>query len=173
MTLAVGRAENFASVTEHHEIKAYRLDIRIDAPPEFLFPYLIEEDKVARWNQDPTVTVSFPRGTEPRIGKLIKVELRAPTDPWLLMELRRLETGRVVLTAFVDGVLDGDFAYYLQGEGPAATHLVHEMRIRPKGALVAIVWEIYGKHLHRQKMRRFMANMKEVVEADYQASRAR
>jgi hypothetical protein len=148
-------------------IATYRLEIRIDAPPLFVYPYLVEEDKVARWNQDKSVTVTFPRGIEPRIGKQIRVAVDAPTHPWILMEIVRLDPGREALTRFVDGVLEGEFAYLLSPDGPHGTLFVHEMRIRPKGAFMTFLWEVLGKHLHRAKMRAFMGKIKEVVEADY------
>jgi uncharacterized protein YndB with AHSA1/START domain len=150
----------------------YRLDVVIDAPAEFIYPYLIEEDKIARWNQDDGVTVTFPRGTEPRVGKQVRVVLDAPTHPWMLMEIDRLEPGRAVATKFVDGVLGGSFSYFLAPAEDGRTRLVHEMRIRPKGALTTILWELFGKNLHRRKMRGFLDRIRNVVETDWKSDPA-
>jgi uncharacterized protein YndB with AHSA1/START domain len=148
------------------------LEIDIAAPPEFVYPYLVEEDKVSRWQQDPMVDVTFPKGWEPRIGKQIRVQVHAPGDPWLLMEIVKLEPGREVRTRFIDGMLAGDFAYLLTPDGHGGTHFVHEMRIQPVSRFVAVMWEMFGKHLHRYKMKAFMAKIKEIVEADWQAASA-
>ena len=145
----------------------YRLEVVIDAPAEFIYPYLIEEDKTTRWNQDDSVKVTFPRGLEPRIGKQVRVVMDAPTHPWMLMEIDRLEPGREVTTKFVDGVLGGSFSYFLEPTDGGRTRLVHEMSIRPKGALTTLVWEVFGKQLHRKKMRGFLGRIKTVVEADW------
>lgn len=150
-------------------LKTYRLEIAIAAPPDFVYPYLIEEDKISRWQQDTSVNVTFPRGLEPRIGKRIRVQIHAPTDPWILMEIRRLEPGREVRTEFIDGMLSGDFAYLLTPDGRGGARLVHEMRIQPVGRMVAVLWEVLGKHLHRRKMKTFMAKVKQIVEADWLA----
>jgi uncharacterized protein YndB with AHSA1/START domain len=160
----------FASRDSQLRIATYRLEIKIDAPPEFVYPYLIEEDKISRWQLDHGVTVTFPRGVEPRIGKQIRVAVEAPTDPWILMEIARLEPGHEVLTRFVGGVLEGEFAYLLQPAQTRGTLLIHEMRIRPVGMLTTFVWEIYGKHMHRAKMRTFLDKIKEIVEADWKAA---
>jgi hypothetical protein len=86
------------------------------------------------------------------------------------MEITRLAPGREVLTRFVGGVLEGEFAYLLQPTETRGTLLIHEMRIRPVGLLTTFVWEIYGKHMHRAKMRAFLAKIKEIVEADWKAA---
>jgi uncharacterized protein YndB with AHSA1/START domain len=148
----------------------YRLTIDIDAPPDFLFPYLVEEDLISRWQDDGGVVVTFPKGRETRLGKQIRVAVNAPTDPWMLMEIVCLDRPREVRTVFVDGVLRGDFAYLLRPRVGGVT-LVHEMRIKPVGFLTTVIWELVGKHLHRAKMKNFMANIKEVVEGDYRMSR--
>ncbi|NLH48267.1 MAG: SRPBCC family protein [Myxococcales bacterium] len=154
-------------------LKPYRLEIDIAAPPEFLYPYLIEEEKISRWQQDSSVDVTFPTGREPRIGKQIRVAVRAPSDPWILMEIVKLDPGREIRTEFIGGMLAGDFAYRLTPDGRGGTHFVHEMRIKPVGGLVTVLWEVLGKHLHRHKMKTFLARIKEIVEADWQSLSAR
>jgi hypothetical protein len=111
--------------------------------------------------------VSFPRGVEARLGKQIRVVIKAPTDPWLLMEIVRLDPGREVRTRFIDGALEGDFAWRLEPLDDRGALLIHEMRIRPKGALMTLAWALYGKHLHRSKMKTFMANIRRLVEAEW------
>jgi len=165
-------AETPTSNDTENEIKAYRLDIVVDAPASFLYPYLIYEDKVSRWNKDESVEVSFPRGIEPRIGKQIHVSMKVPTHPWMLMEIIKLDTNREVVTRFVDGVLEGTFVYLLEPLGAERTRLVHVMRIRPVGPVVTVVWEVYGKRMHREKMKNFLKNIKRVVEEDYRRQTA-
>ena len=150
----------------------YRLEVRIDVPPDYLYPYLIEEDRIARWQHDDSVTVTLPNGFEPRVGKRIHVAIDAPTSPWLLMEIRVLDRPREVRTEIIDGMLTGDFAYLLT---PVAggTSLVNQMRVRPVGTLTTIIWEIFGKHLQRAKMKLYMGRIKQIVEADYQADAAK
>ena len=152
-------------------IETHRLNIRINAPADFIYPYLIEEDKIALWNQDKGVEVSFPRGVEPRIGKQIRVSLKVPTRPWMLMEIVKLEPGREVVTDFIDGVLEGSFAYRLESQDDGSTMLVHEIKIQPKGVLIALAWELFGKRLHRRKMEGFLAKIKSVVESSYEPKR--
>jgi len=74
-----------------------------------------------------------------------------------------------VLTEFVDGVLDGEFAYILQRQPDGSTVFVHEMRIRPVGVVITVIWEVFGKQLHRKKMRTYMQKIKRIVEDDWQA----
>jgi len=154
------------SAAAENEIQTYRLEIAIDAPPEFVYPYLIEEDRISRWQKDDSVTVTFPRGIEPRVGKQIKIEMDVISHPMMLLEIVRLEPGRLVLTEFVDGVLAGEFAYLLQPQPDGSTVFVHEMRIKPVGMVVTVVWEVYGKQMHRKKMRTFMQEIKRIVEDD-------
>lgn len=159
------------TAAETHEIQTYRLEIAIDAPPEFIYPYLIEEDRISRWQRDDSVTVTFPRGIEPRVGKQIKIEMDVISHPMMLLEIIRLEPGRLVLTEFVDGVLAGDFAYILQRQPDGSTVFVHEMRIKPVGMIVTVVWEVYGKQMHRKKMWTFMQEIKKIVEEDWRKTK--
>ncbi len=171
LTFAVAAQAQKTSARDVETTRArnlYRLEIAVDAPPDFLYPYLIFEDKIARWQRDDSVVATFPNGIEPRIGKRIHVAVKAPTDPWLLMEIITLDRPREVRTRFIDGVLRGEFAYLLEPT-TTGTRFVHEMRIEPVGVLTTIIWELLGKHLHRSKMKTFMANIKILVEADYQA----
>ena len=148
-------------------LKTYRIERRIEAPAGFIYPYLIEEDKIARWKEDRMMEVTFPRGLEPRVGKQIKVTVKIPTHPWMLMEIVRLDADREVLVEFIDGVLDGIFLYRLVPEQEGGTLLVHEMAIEPVGAFITVYWELYGRYMHRRKMKKFMARIEKIVEADY------
>ncbi|MDP8223383.1 MAG: SRPBCC family protein [Candidatus Lernaella stagnicola] len=168
VTTATARQPSSRDVKTHKDHGVYQLEIDIEVPPDFLYPYLIYEDRIARWQKDDTVSVTFPDGLEPRIGKHIRVAIEAPTDPWFMMEIIKLDRPHEVRTEFVDGVLRGDFAYLLEPT-EAGTRFVHEMRIKAVGTLTTIVWEMFGKHMHRQKMKSFMAKIKEIVEADYSA----
>jgi len=142
------------------------LEVSIQAPANFIYPYLIEEDKIALWNKDDSVKVAFPKGEEPRIGKQIRVSLKnVPTHPWMLMEIKQLQPGREVMTEFIDGVLAGKFYYRLTPQEQGGTLFVHEMQVRPVGFIVALVWEVIGKRIHHEKMERFMSAIKVVVEA--------
>jgi len=142
--------------------------MEIDAPADFIYPYLIYEDKIAKWNKDQSVEITFPKGIEPRIGKQIRISLEnIPTHPWMLLEIIQMEENRLVLTRFIDGVLRGEFEYRLEPQNSNKTFLIHEMRIRPVGALTTIVWEIHGKRVHRQKMANFLKNIKQVVEENW------
>jgi len=155
--------------TSKEPLGVYRLEVRIDVPPDYLYPYLVEEDRIARWQHDDSVTVTLPNGFEPRVGKQIHVAIDAPTDPWLLMEIRVLDHPREVRTEIIDGMLTGDFAYFLKPVD-GGTLLVNEMRVRPVGTMTTIIWEVFGKHLQRAKMKLYMGRIKEIVEADFRAT---
>ena len=151
----------------------YSLKVDVDAPPSFLYPYLIREELISKWNQDKSVRVSFPKGIEPCIGKQIRVSLKyVPTSPWMLMEIVELTEPERVTTRFIDGVLTGEFSYILSPTETGGTHLVQELRIKPVGALTTMVWEIHGKRVYRNKMGNFLAQIKKVVEHDFAKSQS-
>jgi len=149
------------------DLATYRIETVIDAPAEFIYPYLIEEEKIARWNLDDQVVVDFPRGIEPRVGKQIHVTLKIPTHPWILMEIVTLDPAREVRTAFLDGVLRGEYVYLLEPLGENRTRLAQEMRLRAKGFFFRFAWLVYGEGMYRKKMRTFLDGIKSVVEADW------
>ena len=153
---------------ENKPIESYRIEVMVNAPASFLYPFLIYEDKIIKWNNDTSVNVTFPKGLDPRVGKQIRVELKnVPTQPWMLLEIIQLEKDKRVLTRFIDGVLAGEFEYRLEPVNENQTLLVHEMRIKPVGTLVSLVWEIHGKRVHRNKMQNFLKNIKQVVEKEW------
>ncbi len=143
------------------------LEIKIFAPAEFIYPYLIYEEKISKWNRDKSIAVSFPKGIEPRVGKQIRVELKnIPTKPWILMEIIKLDENVSVLTRFIDGVLTGRFEYRLERISETETLFIHEIQVKPVGPVVTIIWEFFGKRVHLRKMGKFMKNIKTVVEKD-------
>lgn len=154
------------------EVATYRIETVIDAPAEFIYPYLIEEDKIARWNRDEDVVVDFPRGLEPRVGKQIHVTLEIPTHPWILMEIVTLDPGREVRTSFIDGVLRGEYVYLLEPLEEGRTRLAQEMRLRAKGFFFRFAWLVYGEGMYRKKMRNFLDEIKKVVESDWRPARS-
>jgi hypothetical protein len=153
---------------EKKPIKTFPLEIEIDAPPDVVFPYLIYEDKIIKWRKDKSVETTFPNGVEPRVGKQVRVTMvNIPTQPWLLLEIAKLETNKEVVTRFVDGVLTGEFAYILTPLDGNRTRLVTELRVRSVGALVTVIWKLHGERVHRKKMWNFMKNMKQVIEKEW------
>ncbi len=153
---------------EKKPIETFRLEIEINAPPDAVFPYLIYEEKIIKWRKDKSVETIFPKGVEPRVGKQIRVTMvKVPTQPWLLLEIAKLEENKEVVTRFVDGVLTGEFAYILTPLEGNRTRLVTELRVRSVGALVTIIWKIHGERVHRKKMWKFMQNQKKVIEEEW------
>lgn len=148
------------------ETEIYSLKIAINAPADFIFPYLIEEDKIALWNKDKTVTVKFPKGKEPRVGKQIHVTINMPFHPSLLMEIVTLKPMENVETKFMEGPLEGSFSYLLISR-QNGTLLVHQINIRPASPLMRLIWVIYGKRAHKEKMGAFLKEIKIVVEKQY------
>lgn len=168
--LSVFQTDGFAAQKEpvQENKDTYRIELHVNASANIIYPYLIEEEKISLWNKDETVEVSFPRGIEPKVGKQILITMkRVPTNPTMLMEIVHLETGRLVKTQFIDGPLDGEFIYRLEPQADGSTLLVHEMRIRPVGLFVTILWEIYGKKVHRKKMTSYLNKLKQVVEEKF------
>ena len=151
---------------EATEVDVRVLEVLVDAAPDQVYPFLTDEDRIARWQNDDGVTVTFPRGTETRVGKQVKVEIHAPTNPWILLEIVGLETDRKVTTEIIDGVLSGSFSYRLEPTADGGTRVVHEMRIRPVGSMMTVFWGIFGRPLHEHKMRRLLDAMKDVVEQE-------
>ncbi len=154
------------------EIQAYRLVITIKAPAEFLYPYLVDENKVARWARDDSTEISFPRGPETRVGKQILIRVKVVTHPWILLEITRLVPNREVVTRFVGGMLAGDFAYQLTPQADGSTVFTQEMRIKPVGSVTTVLWKVLGEKLYHDKMWKYMKNLKVIGEADWQTAQA-
>jgi hypothetical protein len=145
----------------------YSLAIKIDAPPEFLFPYLVEEDKTAKWNKDDGIVVTFPKGIEPKVGKQIHILIKIPGSPFLLMEIVNYFPGRQVDTKLIGGVFEGDFSYILTKQPNGDTLLTQEIEMQPKNKVARTLWKMIGESLYLRKMSRFLKEIKKVVEAEF------
>ena len=169
---AIAAAQQEQEEEQVQEIESYILTVEIDAPPDFVYPYLIYEDKIQRWNKDDSVVVEYPKGLEPRVGKQILVTLKVFTNPSMLMEITELDQDREVVTEFIDGVLTGIFSYRLEPIDEDTTLLVHEMAIKPVGAFITLIWKIHGEKMHREKMEMYLGRIKDLVEGDWKLESA-
>ena len=155
-----------APADDQSAVEVRKLEVLVNAAPEQVYPFLTEEDLIARWQKDDGVTVTFPRGVETRIGKQVRVEIHVPTNPWILMEIVRLEPDEYVGTEIIDGVLSGSFSYRMEPAENGKTRVIHEMRIRPVGSMMTLIWGMFGRPIHEHKMRKFLDAMKHEVEQE-------
>ncbi|MDP8254911.1 MAG: SRPBCC family protein [Candidatus Alcyoniella australis] len=148
-------------------LQTVSISVEINADPAMVYPYLVDEDKIVRWNGiDSMVHVSFPNSGCPVLGKRMLITIDFISNPSMLMEFVEVDPGRLVKIAFIDGMLGGWFVYRLEPLANGGTRLINEMSIQPNGRVFGVLWQIYGKTMYHNKMRCYWAKLKQVVEQD-------
>ncbi|MDP8223382.1 MAG: SRPBCC family protein [Candidatus Lernaella stagnicola] len=147
-----------------------RNEIKIAAPPEFVFPYLTEGDKIAQWSRDDRLKIRFPRGKEARVGMQVHFTIKLPTDPSWLVEIRALDAPHEMRTDITEGIFRGTISFLLAETKASGTRLVHEAVIEPQGAFMRYAWKKIGHQIHRNKMEEVMGRIKNLVEEEWRRS---
>ncbi|MCB9487926.1 MAG: SRPBCC family protein [Deltaproteobacteria bacterium] len=147
----------------HADARRHEVAVTVDAAPEVVWPFLIDEDLIAKWNDDPELSLAFPDGRAPHVGKRIVMTLDVPTHPTWTVRITRLDGPRHLEAHFVDGIFRGIYEYRLTPVGDA-TRVVQSMSVRPQGWFYRMVWGVAGKRIYLNKMRTYLDNLKRVVE---------
>jgi len=142
-------------------------EITINAPSDFVYPYISDGDKIGRWSRDDRLTISFPRGTAARIGMQIRFVIQLPTNPAWMVEIQKLEAGREMQTAIIDGIFRGSISFFLEPLDKNTTKLIHEAEIIPQGSFMQFAWKTIGREIHRKKMDEIMTKIKDLVETEW------
>jgi uncharacterized protein YndB with AHSA1/START domain len=146
-----------------------REEVVIDAPVDFVFPYITEGDKITLWTQDNKLKISFPRGKQARVGMQVRFTIRLPTDPGWTVEIRELVKNEKMMTEFVDGIFRGSISFYLEPIDANHTRLIHEAIIIPQGSFMRFAWEAAGRRIHAVKVKELMQQIKTIVEKDVES----
>ena len=144
-----------------------RFEVVIDAPASFVYPYVVEGDRIANWSHDDRLEISFPRGTQAAVGMQIHFAIRLPTRPGWTVEIRRLIPDREMDTAITDGIFRGSLDFLVEPLGEGRARLVHVAKVQPEGAFIQFAWEVAGRRIHHKKMEELMLRIKKLVESDW------
>jgi len=147
--------------------------ITIQAPPDFVYPYISDGDKISLWSHDDRLLIEFPRGTQARIGMQIRFTITVPTDPWWLVEITELETGQVLRTQIVDGIFRGKIEFFTSPDAEGHTVLEHRALIVPQGKFMQFAWKTIGAKIHADKMDEILQRIKTLVEKDWAQKKKR
>lgn len=141
--------------------------ITIQAPPDFVYPYISDGDKISLWSHDDRLNIEFPHGKQARVGMQIRFTITVPTDPWWLVEITELEMEKAMRTRIVDGIFRGKIEFFTSPNASGHTILEHRALILPQGKFMQFAWKTIGAKIHAEKMDEILQRIKELVEKDW------
>ena len=140
---------------------SYEASIEIGAPPEAIFPFLVEPDRLKRWVGGFVEARPLTEGAIGPGSKSIDVIRENGREMLLETEILRYEPPAVVSVAIRTSGMDAVSEYHLDGRGPATT-ASHSQQVRYSGIL-RLVGPFVGGAV-RRKMREDFARLKAAVE---------